>query len=205
MQKEEWRHVNSLPPDIEVSSMGQVRRYTSMTTTQLVNQTKSAGLYIVSIHGKTYQVHRLIAEAFVPNLDPEHLTLVKHKNEDKLDNRFENLEWISRVTNISQNPFWKTDSRDRVYCVELDKVFATMRSAAILSGVPQELISVGIKAHKPVFGLTFTKIEASDPKVNEHNIHYIDYNTLCEIAFNSTNLQQGRDMILAAVGDGCPV
>lgn len=202
---EEWRHVDCLPPNVEVSSMGRLRKYLNMKTTELIPQTMTNGAYAIWFQGKTYQVHRLVAEAFVPNPDPERLVMVKHKSEDKTDNRPENLEWISRVTNITRNPKWRTDTRDRVLCVETDTVYATMRSAAVATGIPQELIAEGIKQMKPVFGYSFIKIESDNLRIAGRNIHYIDYNTLCEIAFKAVSLQQGNDMIRAAIGDGWPV
>jgi len=42
---------------------------------------------------KKFRVHRLVAEYFVINDDPENKKDVSHKNRDKLDNRAENLEW----------------------------------------------------------------------------------------------------------------
>ena len=46
---------------------------------------------------KHFLVHRLVAEAFIPN--PNNLSDVNHKNEDKSNNCIYNLEWISHQKN----------------------------------------------------------------------------------------------------------
>lgn len=54
-------------------------------------------LYDNEQHMKRHPVHRLVAKAFIPN--PEHLPTVNHKDENKQNNRADNLEWMS----ISEN------------------------------------------------------------------------------------------------------
>ena len=46
---------------------------------------------------KTYSIHRLIAEVFIPN--PNNYDIVDHINGNRMDNRVENLRWVSRHQN----------------------------------------------------------------------------------------------------------
>lgn len=56
---------------------------------------KDNGYYTVSINGNNEYVHRLVAKAFIDN--PNNLNEINHKDEDKSNNRVDNLEWCTKT------------------------------------------------------------------------------------------------------------
>lgn len=60
---------------------------------------KKTGYYAVILYKpqRTYQVHRLVAEAFIPN--PENKPEINHCNGDKAHNFYSNLEWATHSEN----------------------------------------------------------------------------------------------------------
>ena len=112
MKKEIWKAVDGYEDYYEVSSFGRVRSVDRMETLSngvkrlrkwsmlKIRKNKNGYLQIQlwkSGEGKTVNIHRLVAEAFIPN--PDNLSEVNHKDEDKTNNHVENLEWCDSKYN----------------------------------------------------------------------------------------------------------
>lgn len=54
-------------------------------------------------HRKNESIHRLVAETFLENPDPEKNDVVMHLDNDKLNNHVSNLKWGTQAENITQS------------------------------------------------------------------------------------------------------
>lgn len=87
-------------------------------------------------------VHRLVAEAFIPN-DHE-LPEVNHKDGNKKNNVIDNLEWCTRSENVKHavdNTLHDYFGQRKVICVELNLVFDSIKDAENWVGVKGSRIS----------------------------------------------------------------
>lgn len=133
-----WRQIPGYEGFYEVSSFGRVRNVKS-------GKILRPGLHhsgylncVLSVNGNknTFVIHRLVAQAFIPN--PLGLPQVNHKDEDKTNNNVDNLEWCTAKYNVNygtiknrvrntniENGNWSGLSRNeyckKYYCDNQDK------------------------------------------------------------------------------------
>lgn len=95
----------------EVSTFGRVRsNYKNGKTKTLSLRKNTNNYYQVSLcrdsYAKNFDVHRLVAQTFIPN--PEGKKCVDHKNNNRLDNNINNLRWATVAENQYNRSITKT-------------------------------------------------------------------------------------------------
>lgn len=97
---EVWKPIPNYEGFYEVSNTGKVRsvyRYRRVLKPMISNTGYERVDLFKNKHRKQFSVHRLVAMAFIDN--PNAKPFVNHKDENKLNNSADNLEWVSHVEN----------------------------------------------------------------------------------------------------------
>jgi len=93
----EWKIIENYS-NYSVSNIGTVK---NNKTNKILRNNVKCGYSNITLtdktNKKTFKVHRLVAFYFIEN--KENKMEVNHKNKNRLDNRVENLEWVTRIEN----------------------------------------------------------------------------------------------------------
>lgn len=157
---EQWLPVKGQEGKYEVSSLGNIKslpRKVGLTPNpgKMLKPGLSSGYYLtVSLpvgpkKFRSFRVHRLVAEAFIPN--PGNKSTVNHKDGNKLNNQVNNLEWCT----YSENAIHSRKVLNHPGPVNYDK-----RSYLIASkdGFQTHIFIAGIKAAGRALGTTHSNV-----------------------------------------------
>lgn len=89
---------------------------------------------------KKFPVHRLVAQAFIPN--PENLPEVNHKDKNRLNNSVENLEWCTRQYNIEHS---KNKKVRQIKNGSVISVYKSIKSASKETGIGETSITNNLR------------------------------------------------------------
>lgn len=128
--------------DYWVSNIGRVRHGKRLLHQKLNND----GYYVVWINKYRRFVHRLVANAFVPN--PHNLDVVDHIDGQKLNNNSTNLRWVTVQENTQAAYDLGLIKRSEIVAIDEDDyvfLYKTQTEAARDTGVSKKTVNMIIK------------------------------------------------------------
>ena len=97
--KEIWKDIEGYEGFYQVSNFGKVRSLINKQIKILKTRVHPNGYELINLKGKTFRLHYLVAKTFLEN--PKKYKEINHKDENKLNNRVDNLEWCNRKYNCN--------------------------------------------------------------------------------------------------------
>ena len=129
----------------EVSNYGKVRslNYNRTGKVQELKPCKDRNGYLTVVlcqkdKQRSFLVHRLVACTYIPN--PENKPTVNHINENKEDNRVENLEWATMKEQVQHGTSLERRSK-KVLCVETGVIYDSTMEVERQTGLSHGNIS----------------------------------------------------------------
>ena len=153
----------------EISNLGRVRNtYNKRKKILKPAITKNGYLNVIFCINQKKEhkfVHRLVAEAFIPNIN--NYSTVNHKDEDKLNNCVENLEWLS-VEDNNRYSNSKMLTKEKVLQIPslIDQGYTQLEIAKYFNVSRRAIQSILRGEHWKDLGIDFTKLKCNRKKRN---------------------------------------
>lgn len=143
---EEWKDIKGYEGYYKVSNFGRIKSLLFNREKILKTRYNKTGYELVNLRNKTFRVHSLVAQAFIPN--PNNYSEINHKDENKMNNNVSNLEWCDRKYNCRYGSLpHKVSERFRksVICYPPSKIgktyFKSLLDAERKTGIDHSSIS----------------------------------------------------------------
>ena len=159
--EEIWKPVKGYEDCYEVSNTGKIKSIKTNKEVFKRRISKGVGnkdgyikclLFKRGIQTKQYYLHKLIAEAFIPN--PENKPQVDHLNGNSLDNNILNLRWVTqKENNLNKNTrlSWiesRRNSSNKIYITPDGKTFKLLSDCSKHIGADESNVRYHVNRHK---------------------------------------------------------
>ena len=155
-----FKNIAGFNNQYQINTEGQIKNSKDKILSQSIS---NSGYYRVHLckdgKAKWYAVHKLVAQTFIPN--PLHLPEVNHKDENKLNNNVDNLEWCNSKYNtnygarnkrISKTKTNNTYNTKQVLCVETGIIYPSIMEAQRQTGIFNTAIGKECKGERKTAG-----------------------------------------------------
>lgn len=141
---EVWKDINGYEGLYKISSLGRVKslNYKRTGKERILKLDIDGKGYIQVVlckngRGKMHRVHRLVAQAFIPN--PDNLPCINHRDECKTNNIVDNLEFCSYKYNLTYGSRIKRVSEKQINGKASKKVFQYTLNGEFVAEYPSTM------------------------------------------------------------------
>lgn len=169
-----WRYVDDANLDGEIwrkhvsgalaSNLGRIRLRRGKISKF---RTNTSGYHTVLVRGQHYMAHHIIAKSWLEAPINDKMQ-INHKNGIKVDNRVENLEWVTPSENVKHAWLSRKNAHTNATPVKSisadgkETIFASIKEASIFTGVSKGNIhSASVGHRRSAGGFTWKKVNVA--------------------------------------------
>lgn len=151
--KEIWKDIPEYEGVYQISNLGNIRSLDRTIkdknkTYLLHGKTLKQGLRnsykVINLNKnatrKSYQIHRLVAEAFIPN--PNNYNIVNHIDENPTNNNVNNLEWCNQKHNVNHSKYKMCHPRNTKLSTKTNEKYINIKNNKYRVGIRQIKVDV---------------------------------------------------------------